>query len=104
MAVNPDQLKAQIESNMAWSVGMALLERLEVGDDTIRSSNFDDYPIVRMQDMPRVDAQIIDQPDVSPAGAGEVALIAGPPAIANAIRNATGFRARKLPIGYADLA
>ena len=104
MAVNPDQLKAQIESNMAWSVGMALLERLEVGDDTIRSSNFDDYPIVRMQDMPRVDAQIIDQPDVSPAGAGEVALIAGPPAIANAIRNATGFRARKLPIAYADLA
>ena len=56
MAVNPDQLKAQIESNMAWSVGMALLERLEVGHDTIRSSNFDDYPIVRMQDMPSVDA------------------------------------------------
>lgn len=104
MAVNPDQLKAQIESNMAWSVGMALLERLEVGHDTIRSSNFDDYPIVRMQDMPSVDAQIISQPDVSPAGAGEVALIAGPPAIANAIRNATGFRARKLPIAYADLA
>jgi CO/xanthine dehydrogenase Mo-binding subunit len=54
--------------------------------------------------MPSVDAQIVDQPDVSPAGAGEVALIAGPPAIANAIRNATGFRARKLPIAYADLA
>lgn len=104
MAVNPDQLSAQMESNMAWSVGMALLERLEVGDDDIQSSNFDNYPIVRMADMPSVETEVIDQPAVPPAGAGEVALIAGPAAIANAIRNATGYRPLSLPISFADIA
>lgn len=82
---------------------MALLEQLEVGDDDIKSSNFDNYPIVRMADMPSVDTAVIDQPAIPPAGAGEVALIAGPPAIANAIRRATGVRALKLPISFADI-
>lgn len=103
MAVNPDQLSAQMESNMAWSVGMALIERLEVADDSITSSNFDNYPIVRMAEMPSVDTKVIDQPTIPPAGAGEVALIAGPPAIANAIRRATGFRAQRLPIRFEDI-
>jgi isoquinoline 1-oxidoreductase beta subunit len=104
MAVNPGQLRAQVEGNMAWSVGMALLERLEVADDDIKSSNFDNYIIPRMADMPSVEIEIVDPPEIPPAGAGEVALIAGPPAIANAIRNATGFRALRLPITFADLA
>ena len=103
MAVNPDQLAAQIESNMAWSVGMALLEELKVGEDDILSSNFDNYSIARMSDMPVVESAIINQPSIPPAGAGEVALIAGPAAIANAIRRATGFRAVKLPIAYSDV-
>ena len=103
LAVNPDQLRAQMESNIAWSVGMALMDKLEIGDDTIQSSNFDNYPIPRMEDMPHVDADIIDQPGIPPAGAGEVALIAGPAAIANAIRQATGYRALRLPISYNDI-
>ena len=50
-----------------------------------------------------VESAIINQPSIPPAGAGEVALIAGPAAIANAIRRATGFRAVKLPIAYSDV-
>ena len=103
MAVNPDQLRSQVESNMAWSVGMALLEKFEVADNDIQSSNFDNYRIPRMTDMPRLDIEIIDQPEIPPAGAGEVAIVAGPPAIANAIRQATGFRALRLPISFADI-
>jgi isoquinoline 1-oxidoreductase subunit beta len=103
MPINPGQLRAQIESNLTWSLGMALFERLEVGDNRIKSTNFDNYRIPRMADMPSVDIEIVDQPSIPPAGAGEVALIAGPPAIANAIRNATGFRALKLPISAADI-
>ena len=48
LAVNPDQLRAQMESNIAWSVGMALMEKYEIGEDTIQSSNFDNYTIPRM--------------------------------------------------------
>lgn len=103
LAVNPGQLRAQIESNLVWSIGMALLERFEVADNAIQSSNFNDYEIPRMKDMPSLDIEIIDQPAIPPAGAGEVALIAGPPAIANAIRNACDFRAVKLPIAFDDI-
>ena len=103
LAINPGQLRAQIESNLVWSIGMALLERFEVADNNIQSSNFDNYLIPRMQDMPSFDIEIIDQPGIPPAGAGEVALVAGPPAIANAIRNASGFRAVKLPIAFSDV-
>jgi isoquinoline 1-oxidoreductase beta subunit len=92
-----------MESNIAWSVGMALMEKYEIGDDTIQSSNFDNYTIPRMADMPSVDTDIIDQPGLPTAGAGEVALIAGPGAIANAIRQATGYRALSLPISYDDI-
>ncbi len=102
MAVNPDQLRAQMESNLSWGIGMALMERFEVADNTIQSSNFDNYTVPRMSDMPSVDTLVIDQPDMPPAGAGEVALIAVPAAIANAIRNACGYRALRLPISFAD--
>ena len=103
MAVNPDQLRAQIESNLVWSIGMALLERFEVAANTIQSSNFDNYSIPRMRNMPTLDIEIIDQPSLPPTGAGEVALVAGPPAIANAIRDASGFRTLSLPIRFADI-
>ena len=103
MAVNPDQLRAQIESNLVWSIGMALFERFEVDDNTIQSSNFDNYTIPRMRDIPSMDIEIIDQPSLPPTGAGEAALVAGPAAIANAIRDASGFRALKLPIRFEDI-
>ena len=82
---------------------MALFDRLEVADDTIQSSNFDNYRIPRMGDMPSLDIDIIDQPNLPSTGAGEVALVAGPPAIANAIRRASGFRPLRLPITSADI-
>ena len=102
MAVNPGQLRAQIESNLVWGIGMALFERFEVANNDIQSSNFDNYAIVRMDDMPSLDIEIIDQPDIAPTGAGETALVAAPAAIANAIRNASGFRPLRLPIAYSD--
>ena len=103
MAVNPGQLRAQIESNLVWSIGMALFERFEVADNDIQSSNFDNYAIVRMSDMPSLDIEVIDRSEIAPTGAGETALIAGPPAIANAIRNASGFRPLSLPISFSDI-
>lgn len=98
LAVNPDQLRAQIESNLVWSIGTALLERLEMGDGMVVSQNFHNYLIPRMGDVPRFEIEIISDPKNPPAGAGEVALIAGTPAIANAVRDATGIRPLRLPI------
>ena len=98
LAVNPDQLEAQIEGNLIWGLGMALMERVEIGQSDIASRNFDRYFIPRIQDAPEFDIEIISPRDVPPAGAGETALIVGPPAIANALREATGRRYTALPI------
>jgi isoquinoline 1-oxidoreductase beta subunit len=98
LAVNPDQLEAQIEGNMIWGMGMALTERVEIGESDVASLNFDRYPIPRIQDAPEFDIEILSPRDVPPAGAGETALIVGPPAIANALREATDRRHTVLPI------
>ena len=101
LAVNPDQLEAQIEGNLIWGLGMALTERVEIGASEVASLNFDRYAIPRMSDSPRVEIAILDRRDVPPAGAGETALIVAAPAIANALRAATGRRFTRLPIGRA---
>jgi CO/xanthine dehydrogenase Mo-binding subunit len=98
LAVNPDQLTAQIEGNLIWGLGMALMERVEIGRSDIASRNFDRYSIPRIQDAPEFEIEIISPRDVPPAGAGETALIVGPPAIANAVRDATGRRYTALPM------
>jgi CO/xanthine dehydrogenase Mo-binding subunit len=98
LAINPDQLKAQIEGNLIWGLGMALTERVDIGLSETVSLNFDRYVIPRMQDAPAFDIEIISPRNVPPAGAGETALIVGPPAIANALRDATGQRYSSLPI------
>jgi CO/xanthine dehydrogenase Mo-binding subunit len=98
LAINPDQLEAQIEGNLIWGIGMALHERVEIGASEVASLNYDRYPIPRMTDAPRVEVAILDRRDVPPAGAGETALIVAAPAIANALRAATGRRFTRLPI------
>ena len=103
MAINPDQLTAQVESNLVWGVGMALMENFELADGTIKSRNFHNYLIPRMKDIPECRVQIIDRPEIPPAGAGEVALVAVPAAITNAIRDATGFRTQRLPVTFDDI-
>ena len=102
LAINPDQLEAQIEGNLIWGLGMALTERVEIGPSDIASLNFDRYVIPRIQDVPEFDIEIISPRRVPPAGAGETALIVGPPAIANALRRATGRRYTSLPIRSAS--
>jgi CO/xanthine dehydrogenase Mo-binding subunit len=104
LAINPDQLEAQIEGNLTWGLGMALLERVEIGQSEITSLNFDHYAIPGIHDVPEFDIEIVSPRHVRPAGAGETALIVGPPAIANALRQASGRRYTALPIRSAGSA
>jgi CO/xanthine dehydrogenase Mo-binding subunit len=98
LAINPDQLEAQIEGNLTWGLGMALMERVEIGQSDIASLDFHRYVIPRIPDVPEFDIEIVSPRSIPPAGAGETALIVGSPAIANALRQATGRRYTTLPI------
>jgi isoquinoline 1-oxidoreductase subunit beta len=97
LVINPDQVRAQCEGNLVWGLGMVLMERLPVGDSQVGAATFADSPIPRLGDVPPMDVVLVDGGH-PPSGAGETAIVAAGAAIANAVRDATGWRAQRLPI------
>ena len=103
LVINPDQVRAQCEGNLVWSLGMVLTDDLATEAGHVTAQTFADAPIPRMTDVPPIIVDLI-QSDRPPQGAGETAMVAGPGAIANAIRAATGQRAVRFPVRAADFA
>jgi isoquinoline 1-oxidoreductase subunit beta len=102
MMVNPDIVKAQVESSVAYGLSAVLLSKITFKDGKVEQSNFHDYPVMRMSDMPRVDVHIMASSE-KPGGIGEPIVATCGPSVANAVFVATGKRVRKLPILADDL-
>jgi len=98
LAVNPDGVKAQMESSVAYALGAALSSEISFKDGQVVQSNFHDYQVLRMKDMPKVDVHIVASTEKM-GGVGEPGVPPLAPAVANAIFAATGKRIRRLPIG-----
>lgn len=96
LVINPDQLRAQVEGNLLWGLGMVLTEKLPIEGGRVAAYTFADYPIPTMDAMPVLDIALIAPPGAPPAGAGETAMVAVA-AITNAITAATGRRVLSLP-------
>ncbi|WP_415714474.1 molybdopterin cofactor-binding domain-containing protein [Roseibium sp.] len=103
LAVSPDQIRAQIEGCAMMAIGQLWKEAAPVGDGGLSAHGFDDYPIPTMSDVPQFEIDIVDQGSTPPAGVGQAPIIALVPALANALRDATGYRALKLPINFDDI-
>ncbi|MBR2573663.1 MAG: xanthine dehydrogenase family protein molybdopterin-binding subunit [Loktanella sp.] len=103
LVINPDQVRAQCEGNLVWSLGMVLSDDLPTDAGHVTARTFADAPIPRMTDVPLITVDLI-QSDRPPQGAGETAMVAGPGAIANAIRAATGRRPVQFPVRAEDFA
>jgi isoquinoline 1-oxidoreductase beta subunit len=97
MAVNPDGFKAQMESGIIYGLTAALYGDITIADGAVEQSNFHDYPMVRMNDAPEIDVEIISS-DARIGGAGEPGTPPIAPAVANAVFKATGKRIRQLPL------
>jgi isoquinoline 1-oxidoreductase beta subunit len=95
--VNPDNIAAQMEGGVAFGLTAALKAQVTIKDGRVEQGNFDDYPLVRMDEMPVVETYIIET-DNSPTGIGEMGVPPVAPAVANAIFAATGKRVRQIPI------
>jgi isoquinoline 1-oxidoreductase beta subunit len=100
--VNPDNVAAQMEGGIAFGLTAALKAEATLKDGRIQQSNFHDYPILRLDEMPVIEVYIV--PSVSaPSGIGEMGVPPVAPAVANAVFAATGKRIRHIPIRPEDL-
>jgi isoquinoline 1-oxidoreductase subunit beta len=97
--VNPDQVAAQIEGSFVYGLSAALYQQCTVKDGRIVEQNFDTYPPIRIDEMPKVESILI--PDGTFWGEPTIAVAA--PAVLNAIFAATGKRIRDLPMKNTDL-
>ncbi len=96
--VNPDGFRNQIEGGIVYGLTAAMYGELDLADGAITQSNFHDYKMLRMDEVPEITVDIINSGDVPTGGAGEPGLPPAAPALTNAIFAASGKRLRELPI------
>jgi len=96
--IQPVNLEAQLEGGLVFGLGLALTEQLNIKAGASVETNFDDYKVLRMSDLPDIQIRLINT-DNPPGGAGEAGIPAIAPAIANAVAQLTGGkRVRQLPM------
>ncbi len=95
-------LEGQIHGGTAQGLGLALMEEIQVSDGLVRNPSFTDYLIPTILDMPPMRLEILENADPHAPyglrGAGEPPTLSSTPAIAAAVRNATGLPLRRVPI------
>lgn len=96
-AVNPDGVEAQMQSGIVYGLSAALHGEITLKDGRVEQSNFHDYPVLRMSEMPRIEVVIVPSTDKM-GGAGEPGTPPIAPAVANALFALTGKRLRRLPL------
>lgn len=100
IAVNPWNIEAQVESAIVYGLSAALYGELTVEKGRVMQSNFHDYRVLRMDEMPAVEVDIVRSAE-APTGVGEPGVPPIAPAVANAIFRLTGQRLRRLPLRLA---
>ena len=95
--VNPDTVRAQIQSAVIFGITAALHGQITLKGGRVEQSNFHDYRMLRMNEAPVIEVYIVNSTEL-PGGMGEAGTSAIVPAVTNAIYAATGTRVRKLPV------
>jgi len=98
LAINPDVIKAQMEGGIGFALSAALHSAITLTDGKVDQSNFHDFQVLRINEMPVVEVHIVPSAE-PPTGVGEPGVPPLAPALANALFAATGKRIRTLPIG-----
>jgi isoquinoline 1-oxidoreductase beta subunit len=101
--VNPDTVTAQLEGGMVFGLTAALYGKISIDKGRVQQSNFHDYRMLRINEMPKIEVHLIKSGE-APGGIGEAGTTAAPPALANAVFAATGVRLRRLPVDRTALA
>ena len=99
--VNPGIIAAQTEGGAIFGASAALFQELTFENGRLQQTNFNTFPVMRMNECPQIETHIVDNHEKS-GGIGEPGVPCAAPAIANAIFAATGKRIRKLPIRLSE--
>jgi isoquinoline 1-oxidoreductase beta subunit len=102
IAVNPDQVRAQMEGGAIYALTAALYGEITIDRGRVKQSNFHDYPMLRINESPVIEAHILDSGEAA-GGLGEPGVPTVAPAVCNAIFVLTGKRVRRLPISTDEL-
>jgi len=97
IAVNPNIIRAQIEGGIAYGLSAALADEVTLTDGNVDQTNFHNYRVLRMNDMPEVEVHILPSGN-APSGVGEPGTPPVAPAVANALAAATGQTLTRLPL------
>jgi isoquinoline 1-oxidoreductase beta subunit len=100
LVVNPLTVEAQLQSAIAFGLSAALFSEITLKDGRVEQSNFHDYRVLRMNEMPLVEVHLIPDGD-KPTGVGEPGTPPVAPAVANALYALTKKRVRTLPLSSA---
>ena len=100
--MHPDGVVAQMEGGIVYGLSAALMGEITIDGGVVKQGNWDDYPVLRMRDMPAIEVYIVPSEN-HPTGCGEPGLPPVAPAVTNAIFAATGKRVRRLPIRAEEL-
>ena len=101
--VNPDTVEAQLQGGLVFGLTAALYGEITIEKGRVQQSNFHDYRMLRIDQMPKIEVHLIKSGE-APGGIGETGTTAGPPALRNAIYAATGIALKRLPIDRTVLA
>jgi isoquinoline 1-oxidoreductase beta subunit len=102
VVVNPAQVERQVSGSFVYGLSAALHGQCTVKDGVIEQTNFDTYPVLRMDEMPKVETILVPSGGFW-GGVGEPTIGVAAPAVLNAIFAATGKRIRSLPVSKHDL-
>jgi isoquinoline 1-oxidoreductase beta subunit len=97
LVIQPESVLGQLEGGAVYGLSVALLEELTIKAGAVQQTNYNDYPVLRMADMPEIHTRIV-RSDAAPTGMGEAGVGPVAPAIANAVAQLTGKRLRALPM------
>jgi isoquinoline 1-oxidoreductase beta subunit len=103
IAVNPDTIVAQLQGGLVFGLTAALWGEITIKNGRVQQSNFNDYRMLRIDEVPKIDVHVIKSGE-EPGGIGETGATAGPPALRNAIYAATGVALRRMPVDCKALA
>jgi isoquinoline 1-oxidoreductase beta subunit len=97
IAIQPDNIIAQTESSVVYGLGFTLSERITIDDGAVQESNFYDYYVPRLSDIPEIFVDLVPT-DNHPTGVGQMATPLVAPAIANAVARLVHVRLRETPM------